>query len=67
MLNQIEHINHQSDNLKKVLASHSADSDYVSYAFFALQAAKMGIGLSEQHAWATKEVERLHKMTLEQL
>jgi hypothetical protein len=61
----IEIIDHQTEQLKKVLISHGAQSDHFVVAFFQLQAAKMGH--SEPYKWALSEAERQHKITLEQL
>ena len=64
-MNQIETINYLSQNLSKVIASHGADSDYSSQAFYQLQAAKMGLTGSAIYEWANSEMERLKQISLD--
>lgn len=65
MKNQIGLIEHYSKELTKVIASHGADSEYTTYAFFVLQGVKMGKPLSAVFDWARSETDRLHQLTLD--
>ncbi|MGD1524272.1 hypothetical protein [Vibrio owensii] len=67
MSTQIERIQYQASQLKKVIDSHGAESNYTTFAFFSLQAAKMGMDYGEIDEWAKKECERLHQLELDAL
>lgn len=62
-----ELIAHFSKNLVKVIESHGAESHYTTFAFFQLQAVKMGMNVEQSNAWAQAESDRLHKATLDAL
>lgn len=64
-MNHIERIAHFSKNVTKVIASHGVESGYATYAFYQLQAAKMGMPLEKINAWAEEEMARLKAITLE--
>jgi hypothetical protein len=64
-MTQIEKIEYQTKQLQKVIASHGADSNYTTNAFFVLQAMKMNI--ADPYKWALNEMERLHQIALDQL
>ena len=66
-MNQIQLIEYCSNQLTKVICSHGPESEYVTVAFFKLQAAKMGIPVSEMFIWANAESERLKKLALDAL
>jgi hypothetical protein len=63
-MNQIQLIKHFSKNISKVLASHGAETEYFSMAFFQLQAAKNGLDIKEITPWAQTELDRQKKITL---
>lgn len=64
MQTQIELIEYYSQQLKKVLVSHGAESEHFSMAFYKLQGAKLGLSVQALCAWADKETTRLHKKAL---
>jgi hypothetical protein len=64
---QNELIEHYSDELGVVIELQGAASDHTTYAFFLLQAAKIGIPQKEMYKWATKKLEALHEEVLELL
>lgn len=67
MKTQIELISYYAELLKKVLASHGAESEHFTVAFFTLQGAKMGLTPEELFDWANAEAQRLHQITLDKL
>lgn len=67
MKTQKELISYYVEQLKKVLASHGAESEYFTVAFFTLQGAKMGLPMDELFDWANAEAQRLHQVTLDKL
>tara|TARA_B110000467_G_C17877859_1_gene243234 strand:- start:322 stop:522 length:201 start_codon:yes stop_codon:yes gene_type:complete len=66
-MNQIELISYYTEQLKKVLVSNGADSEYFTVAFYHLQGAKMGLPLEELFNWASDEAKRLYQIRLDKL
>lgn len=66
-MNMNELIAHFSRKLTSVIAVHGAESGHTTFAFFQLQAIKMGMSVEQSNAWATAESERLHQVALESL
>lgn len=62
-----ELIAHFSRKLTSVIAVHGAESVHTTFAFFQLQAIKMGMSVEQSNAWATVESDRLHQLTLDAL
>ncbi len=63
----IERLKYQSEQFKKVLESREPESEYVTFAFYQLHGAKMGLDYGEIDTWAQSEMERLKQITLDNL
>lgn len=62
---QVELIEYYTKQLHKVLKDNAPTSQYAHSAFFMLQAINMGMSIRDAGTWASKEVDRLHDIAVD--